>query len=47
MPKKGQSIRSALYFGNNSTGIPLVVWIGLAAVGWWYWKKSKDEEDPY
>ena len=39
-------MRNAIYFGNNWTGVPVVVWIVLAAGGWWYWKKSKDDEAP-
>ena len=41
MPAKGRSIRSALWGGNNWTGLPLVVWMGLAAAGWWWWMRKR------
>ncbi len=37
-------MRSAIYLGNNWTGIPLVVWIGVVGFGWYYWTKDKDDE---
>ena len=46
MPKKGQSMRNALYFGNNWTGLPGIVWIiGVPLVIWWFMRDNKSQHD--
>ena len=38
-------MRNAIYFGNNWTGLPFMVWLALAGgvVYWWKFGREKDE----
>ena len=38
-------MRNALYFGNNWTGLPLIVWIGLAGAVTYWWKFGGKKDD--